>query len=210
MRKTHTILAPQMAPIHFEFAQEVARSEGYNFEILPKVVKEDIEEGLKYVNNDSCYPSIIVIGQLLRALKSGQYDLNRTSVVMTQTGGPCRASNYLGLLKKALDINGLHNIPIISLNVAGLENSPGFKLTASMFTKAVMAMVYGDLLMKVLYRVRPYELVPGSAEELLHKWLKICKPNVRSGQRRVFRDNLKGIVRDFADLKIRVMSKSRG
>lgn len=209
MRKTHTILAPQMAPIHFEFAQEVARSEGYHFEILPKVEKEDIEEGLKYVNNDSCYPSIIVIGQLLRALKSGQYDLNRTSVVMTQTGGPCRASNYLALLKKAMDINGLHNIPIISLNVAGLEKSPGFKLTASMFTKAVMAMVYGDLLMKVLYRLRPYELVAGSTEELLHKWLEKCKPNVRSGERQVFRENLKGIVQDFASLKISDEQKPR-
>ena len=209
MRKTHTILAPQMAPIHFELAQEVARSEGYHFEILPKVEREDIEEGLKYVNNDSCYPSIIVIGQLLRALKSGRYDLKHTSVVMTQTGGPCRASNYLALLKKALDANGLRHIPIISLNVAGLEKCPGFKITPSMFTKAVMAMVYGDLLMKVLYRVRPYELVAGSADELVRKWLEICKPNVRTGERKVFRDNLKGIVRDFERIKISEEQKPR-
>ncbi len=187
MRKTHTILAPQMAPIHFEFAQEVARSEGYNFEILSKVEDKDIAEGLKYVNNDSCYPSIIIIGQLLRALQSGKYDLGNTSIIMSQTGGPCRASNYLALLRKALQATGFQNIPIISLNVAGLEKTPGFKLTASMFTKAVMAMVYGDLLMKVLYRVRPYEAVPGTADNLLNKWMGICKPNVRTGERRIFR-----------------------
>lgn len=209
MRKIHTILAPQMAPIHFEFAQEVARSEGYNFELLPKVEKEDIEEGLKYVNNDSCYPSIIIIGQLLRALKSGKYDLNRTSVIMTQTGGACRASNYLGLLKKALQTTGFENIPIISLNVAGLEKNPGFKITFSMFTKAVVAMLYGDLLMKVLFRVRPYEKVQGSAEECLRKWMEICKKNVQTGDRRVFRENLKGIVRDFENIEILDIKKPR-
>lgn len=209
MRNTHTILAPQMAPIHFELAQEVARSEGYNFEILSKVEKEDIEEGLKYVNNDSCYPSIIIIGQLLRALQSGRYDLNNTSIIMSQTGGPCRASNYLGLLKKALQMTGFQNIPIISLNVAGLEKNPGFKFTAAMFTKAVMAMVYGDILMKVLYRVRPYEIVPGSADNLLNKWLECCKKNVRTGERKVFRENLRGIVRDFENLEIKNEKKPR-
>jgi len=203
MRKTHTILAPQMAPIHFELIQEVARSEGYGFEVLPRVEKEDIEEGLKYVNNDSCYPSIIIIGQLLRALKSGNYDLNNTSVVMTQTGGPCRASNYLGLLKKALWSNGLQNIPVLSLNVSGFEKNPGFKLTLAMAYKAVLAMVYGDLLMKVLYRVRPYEMVPGETEKLLRVWLEKCKLNVRNGNRRTFRQNLREIVADFEKIEIK-------
>ncbi len=209
MRKRHTILAPQMAPIHFEFAQEVARSEGYHFEILPKVEKEDIEEGLKYVNNDSCYPSIIIIGQLLRALKSGKYNLGTTSIIMSQTGGPCRASNYLALLKKALLVTGFGHIPIISLNVSGLEKNPGFKITASMAVKAIMAMVYGDLLMKVLYRVRPYEVEPGSADRLLAYWMEICKKNVRTGERKTFRENLKGIVSDFENLAIREERKPR-
>lgn len=209
MRKTHTILAPQMAPIHFEFAQEVARSEGYRFEVLAIVEKEDIEEGLKYVNNDSCYPSVIIIGQLLRALKSGRYDLNNTSVIITQTGGPCRASNYLGLLKKALQVSGLEHIPILSLNVAGLEKNPGFKLTVSMAVKAIMAMLYGDLLMKVFYRVRPYETSAGTADQLLRKWIDICKINVANGDRSLFRENLKGIVRDFENIEIIQQRKPR-
>ena len=203
MRKTHTIIAPQMAPLHFELIQEVARFEGYRIEILPKVEKEDIEEGLKYVNNDSCYPSIIIIGQLLRALKSGRYDLNNTSIVISQTGGPCRASNYLGLLKKALRSTGLQNIPILSLNVSGLEKNPGFKLTLSMLQKAVLAVLYGDLLMKVLYRVRPYEAVPGSSEQLLRRWLEKCKIDVQKVDRNVFRENVKKIVQDFEKIEIR-------
>jgi len=209
MRLKHTILAPQMAPIHFELVQEVARSEGYQFEVLPEVKKEDIDEGLKYVNNDSCYPSIIIIGQLLRALKSGKYDLNNTSIVMSQTGGPCRASNYLALLKKALQINGYEKIPIISLNVVGLEKNPGFKITASLFTKAVMAMIYGDLLMKVLYRVRPYEVISGTADELLKRWLETIKVNVRTGDRKTFRKYLRQIVQDFENIQIREKRRPR-
>jgi len=203
MRKSHTILAPQMAPIHFEFTQEVARSEGYNFVVLAEVDNKDIEEGLKYVNNDSCYPSIIIIGQVLRALKTGKYDLDKTAIIMSQTGGPCRASNYLSLLKKALHSNGFGHIPIISLNVAGLEKNPGFKITMPMFTKAVMGMVYGDILMNVVHRVRPYELIPGTTNKLLKKWIEICKVNVRTGERRVFRENLKSIVQDFDNIKIK-------
>jgi len=203
MRLTHTILAPQMAPIHFELIQEVGRSEGYNIQVLPKVEREDIEEGLKYVNNDSCYPSIIVIGQLLRALKSGRYDLNNTSLIMSQTGGPCRASNYLALLKKALALNNLAHIPIISLNVAGLEKNPGFKLTLPLVTKAIMAVIYGDLLMKVLYRVRPYEVKAGTAEKTLRKWLDKAKENLWNQNREQFRANLKGIVQDFEQIEVR-------
>lgn len=209
MRKTHTIIAPQMAPIHFELVQEAVRSEGYYIDILPKVEKEDIEEGLKHVNNDSCYPSIIIIGQILRALKSGKYDLNNTSIVMSQTGGPCRASNYLGLLKKALISNGLQDIPIISLNVSGLEKSPGFKLTLNLGHKAVLAMIYGDLLMKVLYRVRPYEAEPGISEKRMKEWIEKCKNNIHNPDHRIFRLNLKNIVRDFEKIKIRDEQRPR-
>jgi len=209
MRARHTILAPQMAPIHFELIQEATRSEGYNLEILPRVEKEDIEEGLKYVNNDSCYPSIIIIGQLIRALKSGRYDPENTSVIMSQTGGPCRASNYLGLLKKALKVTGLQHIPVISLNVSGLEKNPGFKPSLLLGRKAILALIYGDLLMKVLYRVRPYEAVPGSTEELYRYWMEKCKSNVRTGEHKVFRQNLKSIVRDFENIEIRDEIKPR-
>ncbi len=209
MRKSHTILAPQMAPIHFEFTQEVARSEGYNFVVLAEVENKDIEEGLKYVNNDSCYPSIIIIGQVLRALKSGQYDLGNTSIIMSQTGGPCRASNYLSLLKKALQSNGFGHIPIISLNVSGLEGNPGFKITMSMFKKAVMGMIYGDVLMNVVHRTRPYELIPGATNKLLKKWMEKCKTNVRTGERKIFRENLKGIVHDFENIEIKDVRKPR-
>lgn len=209
MRRTHTILAPQMAPIHFQLVQEVARSEGYHFEVLPVVEKEDIEVGLKYVNNDSCYPSIIIVGQLIRALQSGKYDPEYTSLIMAQTGGPCRASNYVALLKKALQATGFGNIPIISLNVAGLEKNPGFKLTPSLLKKALQGMIYGDLLMKVLYRVRPYELVPGTANQLLANWMEKCKQSVRIGDRRIFRKNLRGIVQDFENIPFKGQQKPR-
>ncbi len=209
MRNHHTILAPQMAPIHFELVQEAVRSEGYLFEVLSTVDKADIEEGLKYVNNDSCYPSIIIIGQILRALKSGRYDINHTSVIMAQTGGPCRASNYLALLKKALQDTGFQNIPIISLNVAGLEKNPGFKITPSLGKKAIMALIYGDLLMKVLFQIRPYEKETGRTNQLFEEWMKKCKRNLHTANRKDFRDNLGQIVKDFEGIAIGDEKKPR-
>jgi len=142
-------------------------------------------------------------------LKSGNYDLNNTSIVMSQTGGPCRASNYLGLLKKALRSNGLQNIPIVSFNVAGLEKNPGFKLTLFMGHKAILAMIYGDLLMKVLYRVRPYEVVPGTTEKLMNQWIEKCKQNVRTADHKIFRENLRAIVQDFEKVEIREEKRPR-
>ena len=209
MRSQYTILAPQMAPIHFELVQEAARSEGYLFEVLATVEKEDIDVGLKYVNNDSCYPSIIIIGQILRALQSGKYDLEQTAIIMSQTGGPCRASNYLALLKKALKATGFQNIPIISLNVAGLEKNPGFKITASLAKKSLMAMIYGDLLMKVLFQVRPYEIVPKTSNQLFDQWMERCKINIRLGNRKGFRENLKKIVVEFEQIEVRDEKKPR-
>lgn len=209
MRSEYTILAPQMAPIHFELVQEAMRSEGYILEVLKTVNKSDIEEGLKYVNNDSCYPSIIVIGQILSALKSGKYDTKRTAVIMPQTGGPCRASNYIGLLKKALKSNGFSYVPVISLNVSGIEKHPGFKLTPSLIKKSLMAMVYGDLLMKCLFQTRPYEVIPGSTNKIYNKWMKICKSYVVYGNRKIFRNDLVEIVRDFDSIEIRNEKKPR-
>lgn len=202
MRKKHTILAPQMSPIHFNIIEEAINSCGYNFEVLPAIDNEAVEEGLKYVNNDACYPSIIVVGQMIHGLKSGKYDANNTSVIITQTGGGCRATNYVGFLKKALKEAGFEQIPILSLNAVGLEKQPGFKVTLPLIQKALMALIYGDLFMRVLYATRPYEKVKGSANALYEKWNDIAKENVRNGSKRTFNKNIRQIVKEFDELDI--------
>lgn len=201
MKKDWTILAPQMSPIHFEFIEVAARASGYNLEVLPSIDKEATEEGLKYVNNDACYPSIIVIGQMIKALKSGRYDLNKTAVIISQTGGGCRATNYIGFLKKALKEAGFKDIPIISLNALGIEKQPGFTLSYPFIKKEIMALIYGDLLMRVLYRVRPYEKVKGAAEELYNKWRKVVFENLKNGSKIEFNKNVKEIVKEFDELE---------
>jgi len=202
MRKNHTILVPQMSPIHFQFLEEAFRSSGYNLEVLPSVDRKAVDEGLKYVNNDACYPSIIVVGQIISALKSGRYDLNNTSVMISQTGGGCRATNYIGFLRKALKNANMAHVPVISLNFAGLEKNPGFKKTPGLINKSLIALIYGDLLMRVLYRVRPYEKIKGSANLLYNSWVEKCKESIRSGKFSTFRENVYKIVEDFDNLKI--------
>ncbi|MGE5421826.1 MAG: acyl-CoA dehydratase activase-related protein [Ignavibacteriales bacterium] len=209
MRQTHTILCPQMSPIHFEILEESFRSEGYNLVILPSVSRQAVDEGLKYVNNDACYPSIIVIGQLIDALKSGNYDLDNTSLIMSQTGGGCRATNYIGFLRRALKEAGFDHIPIISANMSGLEDNPGFKLSLRLIKKAVMAVIYGDLLMRVLHRVRPYEVIPGASNLLCRKWLKRCRDIVSSGDTKEFNHAIRMIVREFDQLEINDQRKPR-
>lgn len=209
MRKTHTILAPQMSPIHFQFLEAAFSASGYNLVVLPSVDKKAVEEGLKYVNNDACYPSIIVVGQIIEALKSGKYDLNNTSVIISQTGGGCRATNYIGFLRKALKDAGFKEIPVLSLNAVGLEKNPGFSVTPSLINKALMAIIYGDLFMRVLYRVRPYEKIKGSANELYYKWVERVKENVYSGNFKEFKKNLKSIVEDFDNLEIEEKAKPK-
>jgi len=209
MKAKHTILCPQMAPIHFEFLQTVMQTEGYKVEVLPIADKRDIEEGVKYVNNDACYPAIIVIGQLLNALQSGKYDLNNTTVVMSQTGGGCRATNYIGLLRKALQEAGFGNIPVISANLYGAEDNPGFKISTKLIKKAINAVVYGDLLMRVLHRVRPYEKIPGSADLLYKRWVARCNEQLLTGNKQDYEANLKGIVEEFDQLEISSKSKPR-
>lgn len=199
--RDYTILAPQMAPVHFDLIEQAVRASGYNLVILPKVEKQDIELGLKYVNNDTCYPAVIVIGQLLRALLSGKYDLNKTALAITQTGGPCRASNYVALLKKALDGAGLGHIPIIALSVTGLNKNPGFKISLGMIKRALMAVIYGDLLMKALYATRPYETIKGITDEMFSKWMQKCKQTLINADRKDFRRDLIDIVRDFESIK---------
>jgi len=170
--------------------------------VLPSIDHKAIDEGLKYVNNDACYPAIIVIGQLIEALKSGKYDLNNTSVVMSQTGGGCRATNYIGLLRKALKDAGFPSIPVISINPNGMEKNPGFKYSLRLLSKAMMGIVYGDVLMHVLYRVRPYEKFKGSANELYEKWAKICLSSLANPDKKLFGENIKNIVREFDELEI--------
>ncbi|MFZ5989798.1 MAG: acyl-CoA dehydratase activase-related protein [Bacillota bacterium] len=209
MRDRHTILVPQMSPIHFQFLEEAFRASGYNLEVLPSVDKKAVDEGLKHVNNDACYPSIIVVGQLMEALKSGKYDIKNTSVMISQTAGGCRATNYIGFIRKALKDAGLSHIPVISLNFAGLEKNPGFKITPGLINKSLMALVYGDLLMRVLYRVRPYERIKGSANLLYNTWVEKCKESVRSGRHKEFKDNIYKIVEEFDNLKIYNVEKPK-
>ena len=202
MRKKHTILAPDMSPVHFQFLEEAFRQSGYKIVVLPSTDNKAIDEGLKYVNNDVCYPAIIIIGQLIEALKSGQYDLNNTSVMISQTGGGCRATNYIGFLRKALIDAGFENIPVISLNANGMEKNPGFKFTFGLLNRALKALIYGDLLMSVLYRVRPYERIKGSANQLYEKWAKTCKRSLKNANRQEFKENIQNIVKEFDELEI--------
>lgn len=202
MRNQHTILAPQMSPIHFRLLETAFTSAGYRLKVLPAVDKEAIDTGLKYVNNDACYPSIIVVGQIMQALLSGDYDLERTSVIISQTGGGCRATNYIAFIRKALKDAGLSQVPVISLNAAGLEKNPGFRLTPRLLHRCIMALVYGDLLMRLLYRVRPYEKIPGSSNQLYEYWHKKCQQSLMKGRFKEFRQNLRSIVTDFDRLEI--------
>jgi len=169
MRSKHTILVPAMSPIHFQFLKTAFKQSGYNVVLLLSKDQGAVDEGLRYVNNDACYPAILVIGEIISALKSGKYDLNNTSVMISQTGGGCRATNYIAYLKKALIDSGFKNIPILSANLNNLEDNPGFKLSLPLVNRILMSIIYGDLLMKVLYRVRPYEKIEGSANELYKK-----------------------------------------
>ena len=186
----YTILAPQMSPIHFEIIEELLKAEGYNVVLLPSVDHGAVEAGLKYVNNDICYPSILVTGQIMEAVLSGKYDLDRTAVLISQTGGGCRATNYIALIRKALRDSGNGHVPVISLSVAsGLdEDNPGFNiLRPKLLVKAIYALLYGDLIMQLLYRVRPYEATPGAADELYRTWMERAKRDiVSSTSRRAF------------------------
>ena len=172
MKKTHTILFPDMLPIHFEIIRHVFDQYGYRTEVLHNDGREVIYTGLKYVHNDTCYPALLVIGQFINALQSGKYDLDHTALMITQTGGGCRASNYIFLLRKALKKAGFEQIPVISLNTSGLESNPGFQLTIPMLVKMMVALVYGDELMLLSNQVRPYEKHQGDADALVGVWVK--------------------------------------
>ena len=211
MKKDYTLLCPQMSPIHFDLVEPAIRALGYNIEILQNHNKNAVDVGLRYVNNDACYPSLIVIGQIMDALLSGKYDLNRTAIFMTQTGGGCRASNYIGFIRRALEKAGMSQIPVVSINANGMETNPGFSITLPLLTKAMQAVVYGDIFMRVLYATRPYEAVPGSADALHEKWKKRCIASLskRSAAMMEFGRNIKGIIRDFDRLERRDIKKPK-
>lgn len=172
MKKTHTIITPNMAPIHFELIKNVMESFGYNVELLRTTGREIVDEGLKYVHNDTCYPALLSIGQMMHALHSGKYDLNKVALIMSQTGGGCRASNYIHLLRKALKQDGLDHIPVISLNISGLESNAGFKITLPMIRRALAALTYGDLLLLLKNQTKPYEVRKGQSDELVQSWIE--------------------------------------
>ena len=209
MKKTHTLLAPQMSPIHFRFLEAALRASGFNLVVLPSDDRNAIEEGLKYVNNDACYPSIIVTGQIINALKSGKYDPDTTSALITQTGGGCRATNYVGFIRKALRDAEFPQVPVVPLSFQGFEKHPGMKLTLDTINRVLFAILYGDLLMRVLYRVRPYETIKGSANALYEKWSEKLVKDVSNGSFQLYKDNVQAIVRDFDNLEIRSVVKPK-
>ena len=200
--KKHTLLFPDMTVQHMPLFERVLKSEGYNAVYLRESTDNTVETGLKYVNNDACYPAVIVTGQLIEALQSGKYDLDNTSVIITQTGGGCRATNYIGLIRKGLRDAGLEKISILSFNVSGLEKEQAFKLNARLAKKMLEAVVYGDLLMKLLLATRPYEIKKGTSQKLYDKWMDIVKKDIEIGKLSKYKKNIKEIVNDFKKVKI--------
>ncbi|MBQ6236556.1 MAG: 2-hydroxyacyl-CoA dehydratase, partial [Clostridia bacterium] len=199
----YTILAPQMSPIHFDLLTPIFEKNGYHVEMLNNTTKKAVDIGLQYVNNDACYPSIVMTGQMMEAVLSGRYDTSKVALLMTQTGGCCRASNYIGFIRRALTKAGLSHIPVISLNANGMEKNEGFHVTVPMLLQGLRALVLGDVMMRCLYRTRPYEAVPGSANALRDKWQRICIDALGSDKPKyTYKQLCKGIVKDFDELPL--------
>ena len=202
MKKKHTILVPVMAPLQFEFLEAGMQACGYNVQLLRECNAETVEIGLKYVNNDACYPSLLVIGQLIQALESGKYDLNNTSVIISQTGGGCRATNYIGFLRKALLDAGFPNIPVISFNVAGLEKMPGFKISLPMLNKLLIGVCIGDLIARCNSKNRPYEIIKGTCNNLTEKYIKKGREVTKKGSLKEYKQLVKDIIEDYDNIPI--------
>ena len=205
MKKDYTILVPNMLPIHFKLLTAMFREYGYKTEILTNEGQEVIDTGLKYVHNDTCYPALLVIGQMLSALLSGKYDLNKTALLITQTGGGCRASNYIHLLRKALVKAGMPHIPVISLNLAGLEKNSSLKITLPMLRKMIATMAYGDLMMLLKNQTKPYEVNNGDSEKLITSWVKELAIQFKQGKGLSTKDltiNMRAIAKSFSEIKV--------
>jgi predicted nucleotide-binding protein (sugar kinase/HSP70/actin superfamily) len=210
MKKEYTILCPMMAPIHFELIVNVLKNCGYHVELLTNDGPNVVQEGLKYVHNDTCYPALLVIGQFIDALHSGKYDLDSTALIITQTGGGCRASNYIHLLRKALKKAGLERIPVISLNMSGLESNPGFHLTLPMLRKFIAALVYGDALMLLHNQTEAYEVNKGESGKTVKKWINLLTELFNQGKGlslKELKQNLNTITAEFAAIKINKVPK---
>ena len=211
MRKDYTIICPQMSPIHFEILQPAFNACGYNFVVLDNDNKHSVDVGLKYVNNDACYPSLLVVGQIMEALLSGKYDLNKTAIIMSQTGGGCRATNYIGFIRRAMKKADMEQIPVISLNLAGIESNPGFHLNADLMLRAAVGAEFGDIFMRCVYRMRPYEATPGSVDALHREWLKKVQDFVSAKHISIgkFRRMCTEIIRDFDAIPVLDIKKPR-
>ncbi len=197
MKDTHTILIPDMLPVHFRLIASILDQYGYKTELLRNDGRSVVDEGLKHVHNDTCYPALLVIGQFMDALKSGKYDPNKVALLISQTGGGCRASNYIHLLRKALD-KEYPQIPVLSLNFSGLEKGSGFQITPQMLFKMLFAVLYGDILMLTYNESRAYELNKGDSERVLNKWLKIITERLEKGGYTKTKQTYRDILNDFA------------
>ena len=202
MKKDYTILVPQMLPIHFEFVTRAVAADGYKVEYLRDCTQHTVETGLKYVNNDACYPSILTTGQFIEALQSGKYDINKTAIIMSQTGGGCRATNYIGFIRKALKDAGFPNVPVISFNLVGMEKNPGFKLSLPMLERLIKAVILGDLLQKMLTKNRAYEIHKGETQKLFNEWMEKGKKLVDKSTNKEFKKAIYDIVNDFENIEL--------
>lgn len=204
MKKEYTLLMPMMMPIHFKLLGKTFELNGFTVDLLETTDPDIVTQGLRSVHNDTCYPALLVIGQLLNAIKSGKYDINKIGLLITQTGGGCRASNYIHLLRKALKQNGLDFIPVVSLNLSGFEKNPGFKLTLSMLVQMIYSVVYGDMIMWLSNQCRPYEINVGETDALIKIWEERLgneyKNPINLRYKKV-KDNVSLIVKDFAKIK---------
>ena len=203
MKREYTILCPDIFPMHMGLFEKIFRNNGYKLEVVRDEGKEVIDAGLKYIHNDMCYPAICSCGQLIYALESGRYDVHKTALIFFQTGGGCRASNYIFLLRKALEEMGLSFVPVISVSFAGLEKYSGFKLTVPMLLSGFASVVYGDMLMLLKNQVEPYEKNKGDTEKVTQKWLADLSEGFKRktgfSKKKILR-NLSAIAKDFHEI----------
>ncbi len=210
MKKTHKLLIPNMLPIHFELIKNILRQEGYDCDLLKSSGSNIVKMGLENVHNDTCYPCLLVVGQFIDALESGKYDKNKTALLITQTGGGCRASNYIHLLRKALKRAGYPQVPVISVNLSGLEKNPGFKLSFRLIKKLASALMYGDMLMLLENQTKPHEQNKGDAEKLTALWIKKMANQYKNSTgfgKKIMSENFEKIVKDYSEIKIKKTPK---
>ncbi len=205
MKKTYKLLIPNMLPIHFELIKNILQQRGYDCDLLKSNNTNIVKMGLQNIHNDTCYPCLLVVGQFIDALKSGKYDPNKTALFITQTGGGCRASNYIHLLRKALKKAGYPHVPVVSVNLAGLEKNPGFKMSLSLIKQLVSALIYGDMLMLLENQTKPYEVIKGTTEQTTKHWVEKLACQYRSSNefgKKVMTQNFNNIVSDYAKIEI--------